>query len=64
MADSSEKILDVEQTRKRSVSWSCVSMGGYLPAALLQLHTVQGGILSTTHCLRVAGRKPTISMAS
>lgn len=33
MADSSEKILEVEETRKGSVSWSHVSVSGYGRAA-------------------------------
>lgn len=61
MADNSEKILDVGETRKSSVSAG-------VPLARVDiyklLHAVQGGIRSATHCLRVAGRNPTISMAS
>lgn len=64
MADNNEKILDAEERRESSVSWSHGGLSGYFQGALVQLRVVQGGILSTTHCLRVAGRKPTISMAS
>lgn len=53
MADNSEKILKVEEIRSHL----------FTSSSLMLLHVGQG-IFGITHCLRVVGRKPTISMAS
>lgn len=58
MADNSEKILNVKETRSQQESF--VDISKLFPNAA----ACCAGILRATHCLRVAGRNPTISMAS
>lgn len=57
-------------TARRSLTWGRrgKAQSAGVPLARVDIyklpHAVQGGIRSATHCLRVAGRNPTISMAS